>query len=178
MTDFATIADQLVAADVETISVWSPQPAASALIAELNARGWDGVLVYGYMTTDFAATLGSTSFEIAAPVSWWADGQDWVGSAFANEYNDRYGESPLPQAAAYYDAVHLIGRGLDEAGTSGLRTWLADLDSFVGVQGSYRPDAYGSSEMSRNVTLLSVQDGALGVIARYDDGVCLIGCEG
>jgi branched-chain amino acid transport system substrate-binding protein len=177
-TDFAAIADQLLAADVEAIGVWSPQPSAAALIAELNARAWEGVLVYGYMTPSFATTLGSTSFEIAAPVNWWADAQDWVGSAFAAQYQARYGDAPLPQAAAYYDAVHLIGRGLDEAGTSGLRTWLADLDQFVGVQGSYRPDAYGSSEMSRNVALLSLHDGALSVIARYDDGVCLIGCEG
>lgn len=177
-TDFAAIADQLVAANAQAISVWSPQPSAATLIAELNARGWEGVLVYGFMTPAFAETLGSLSFEIAAPVSWWVDAQDWVGSTFAAQYQARYGEAPLPQAAAYYDAVHLIGRGLDEAGTSGLRTWLTDLDSFVGVQGSYRPDAYGSSETSRNVALLHLQDGALGVIARYDDGVCLIGCEG
>jgi branched-chain amino acid transport system substrate-binding protein len=177
-TDFALIADQLVAADVEAISVWSSQPAASALMAELNARGWDGVLVYGFMTPAFAETLGALSFEVAAPVNWWADGQDWFGSAFAEGYRERYGSDPLPQAAAYYDAVHLVARGLDEAGTSGLRTWLADLDGFVGVQGSYRPDTYGSSEMSRNVTLLSLQDGSLQVAARYDDGVCLIGCDG
>ncbi len=176
--DFAGIADQMVAANVEAVSVWSSQPAASALMAELTARGWDGVLVYGFMTPAFAETLGTLSFEVAAPVSWWADGQDWFGSAFTTQYRERYGADPLPQAAAYYDAVHLIGRGLDEAGTSGLRTWLTDLDSFVGVQGSYRPDAYGSSEMSRNVALLSLQGGALDVMARYDDGVCLIGCEG
>lgn len=177
-TDFAGIADQLVAANVEAISVWSSQPAASALMTELTARGWDGVLVYGFMTPTFAETLGSLSFEVAAPVSWWADGQDWFGSAFAEEYRERYGADPLPQAAAYYDAVHLVARGLDESGTSGLRTWLVDLDSFVGVQGSYRPDAYSGSEMSRNVTLLSLHEETLQVVARYDDGECLIGCDG
>jgi branched-chain amino acid transport system substrate-binding protein len=177
-TDFAVIADQLVAANVQVISVWSPQPAASALMAELNARGWDGMLVYGYMTPAFTAMLPTTSFEITAPVNWWVDDQDWFGRAFAATYTERYGESPLPQAASYYDAVHLIARGLDEAGTTGLRTWLNDLDSFDGVQGTYRPDTYGNGEMSRNVTLLDVSDELLSVIARYDDGVCLIGCDG
>jgi branched-chain amino acid transport system substrate-binding protein len=177
-TDFAGIVDQLVAANVEAISMWSSQPAAEVLMAELSVRGWDGVMVYGFMTPAFAQTLGDVPFEVASPVSWWADGQDWFGSAFAEGYRERYGADPLPQAAAYYDAVHLIGRGLDEAGTSGLRAWLEGVDEFVGVQGSYRPDAYGSSELSRNVTLLSVSGGTTEVIARYDDGVCLIGCGG
>jgi branched-chain amino acid transport system substrate-binding protein len=177
-TDFTGIADQLVAANVETISVWSQQPAALSLIEALNARGWEGVLVYGYMTPGFAATLPTTSFEMIAPMNWWIDDQDWFGRAFAETYTERYGENPLPQAAAYYDALHVIARGLDEAGATGLRTWLNDLDGFVGVQGSYQPDSYGNGEMSRNVTLLDVRAGTLSTIARYDDGLCLIGCDG
>ncbi|MDX2137105.1 MAG: ABC transporter substrate-binding protein [Chloroflexota bacterium] len=176
-TDFAILADQLVAADVEGISLWTTQPAAAALMRELNARGWDGVVVYGYLTPDFASSIGQMTFELVAPVNWWQDTSDWVGSDFAARYNDRYGETPLPQAAAYYDAVHLIARGLDEAGASGLQPWITGLDNFNGVQGSYNPSVYENGEMSRNVTILSHHNGVTQVAARYDDGVCLIGCD-
>jgi len=176
--DFATLADQVVAAEVEAISLWTMQPAAATLMSELNARGWDGVVMYGYLTPEFASSIGQMTFELVAPVNWWQDTRDWVGSAFAAHYSERYGETPLPQAAAYYDVVHLIARGLDEAGASGLRTWISGLDSFIGVQGSYAPDRYDDGEMSRNVTILSLYDEGTQVAARYNDGVCIIGCDG
>jgi branched-chain amino acid transport system substrate-binding protein len=175
--DLAALADQIVAANVEALAVWSNQPAAAALIAELDARGWQGVLVYGYLTTDFLAGLGEISFEIVAPVNWWSSAQDWLSQDFATRYTARYGDAPIPQAAAYYDAVYLIADGLDQSGESGLANWLNGLDSFVGVQGMYRPDAYGTGELSRSVLLLSVQGGVVREAARYDDVACVIGCE-
>lgn len=177
-TDFAALADQIVNANVEAVAVWSSQPATSALISELEARNWDGVLVYGYLTPDFVNTVGETAFEIVGPVNWWTNAGDWLSQDFANRYAARYGEAPIPQAVSYYDAIYLIAGGLDESGSSGLLSWLSGLESFTGVGGTYSPESYGTGELTRSVLILDVQGGTVSEAARYNDAVCVVGCEG
>jgi ABC-type branched-subunit amino acid transport system substrate-binding protein len=175
-TDLATLADQITAAKVEAVAVWSTQPAFSALAAALQARNWEGILVYGYLTPDLAQSLGQISFEILGPVTWWANAGDWVSLSFNNRYTQRYGEAPIPQAAAYYDAVYLIASQLVGNAPPDVQTELNGVDSFIGVQGSYHPARYNNGELTRQVLITSLRQGVVSTAARYDDGQCLIGC--
>jgi len=177
-TNFAALADQIVNANVEAIAVWSSQPATSTLISELETRNWDGVLVYGYLTPDFVNTVGETAFEIIGPVNWWMNAGDWLSQDFASRYTARYGEAPIPQAVSYYDAIYLIAGGLDESGSSGLLSWLSGLESFTGAGGTYSPESYGTGELTRSVLILDVQGSTVSEAARYNDAVCVVGCEG
>lgn len=174
--DFSRLAEQIVSADVQAAAVWSTQPALSALAAELQARGWDGVLTYGYLTPDLAASISGSSVEIVAPVNWWATAGDWVSQDFAARYSERYGDMPIPQAASYYDAIYLVAAQLNGSSADGLQTNLDGLENFVGVQGSYRPERYDSGELTREVIIVSLKQGAVTEAARYDDGICLVGC--
>ncbi len=176
VTDFAAMADQIVNANVEAVAMWSTQPAFSALAAELSARDWDGVLVYGYLTLELSESLSQIPFEIVGPVNWWMSAGDWVSQDFSQRYAERYGTTPIPQAASYYDAIYLIAAQLDGSNPAGIRAGLNGLESFIGVQGSYRPERYKNGELTRQVIILSLEEGVANTVARYDDGQCLIGC--
>ncbi|MBL8162075.1 MAG: ABC transporter substrate-binding protein [Anaerolineae bacterium] len=177
-TDFSALAEQIVGANVEALAVWSTQPAFTALANELAQRGWQGVLVYGYLTPEFAATLGTLPFELLAPVNWWSNSGDWIGQDFSTRYTERYGEAPIPQTASYYDAIYLLAAQLDGGSADGVRDGLSGLESFIGVQGSYHPQRYGTGELTREVVIVQMNNGAITQVARYDDGICFIGCGG
>lgn len=175
-TDFSAMADQIVNANVEAVAVWSTQPAFSALAVELQARDWDGILVYGYMTPEMSENLSQFTFEIIGPVNWWMNAGDWVSQDFSQRYAQRYGVTPIPQAASYYDAIYLIAAQLNGSKPDGIRAGLNGLERFIGVQGSYRPERYNNGELTRQVIILSLEEGVANAVARYDDGQCLIGC--
>lgn len=175
--DAAALADQIVNANVQAAAVWSTQPALSALAAELQERNWEGLLVYGYLTPELAQSMSEVSFEIISPVNWWSNAGDWVSRDFTTRYTERYAEMPLPQAVAYYDAVYLIASQLTSASPDDIQAGLAELDTFMGVQGSYHPGRYNNGELTRQVIIASVQHGVVSEAARYDDGQCLIGCR-
>ncbi|MCU0514041.1 MAG: ABC transporter substrate-binding protein [Anaerolineae bacterium] len=175
--DFAALADQIVAARVEAVAVWSTQPAFTALAAELEARGWDSILAYGYLTPDLVPDLSRLSFEVISPVNWWAQAGDWISRDFSRRYTGRYGAPPIPQAAAYYDAIYLIATQLAGGAPAGLQDALNGLDTFIGVQGHYHPARYGSGELTRQVVIVSVQQGVAQETARYQAAQCLVGCQ-
>jgi len=78
-TDFAAMAADLAASDVEAIAVWSSQPAAQTLLKELTAQGWQVIFVHGYLSPDFeAGMLETNDIEVVGPVNWFASAQDWV----------------------------------------------------------------------------------------------------
>lgn len=176
VTDLTALADQIVNANVEAVAVWSTQPAFSVLAAELQAHNWDGILVYGYLTPELAQSVSQISFEIISPVNWWSNASDWVSLDFSTRYTERYGEAPIPQAAAYYDAVYLVAFQLAGDSPDGIQAGLNGLDTFIGVQGSYHPSRYDSGELTRQVIIVSVAQGVVSESARFDDGQCLIGC--
>lgn len=177
--DFSRLAEQIADADVQAVAVWSTSSAASALLAALDELGWDGLFVYGYLTPDFAALAAETSVEVIGPVGWWANGLDWASRDFVARFSERYDDQPLPQSAAYYDAVYLIAAALEDAGSSSssIQSWLTKLDSFTGVQGSYQPKTYSTGELTRAVMMLGVGSEGVYEIARYDNMTCLVGCE-
>ncbi|NWG16191.1 MAG: ABC transporter substrate-binding protein [Chloroflexi bacterium] len=178
-TDFSSLAEKIAGADVEAVAVWSTSSAASGLLAALDDLGWDGVFVYGYLTPDFAAQAAGSSIEVIGPAGWWASGLDWASQDFVARFNERYDSQPLPQSAAYYDAVYLIAAALEDAGSSSssIQSWLSKLDSFTGVQGVYHPEVYDTGELTRAVMMLGVGADGVYEIARYDDLTCQVGCE-
>ncbi|MDX1993589.1 MAG: ABC transporter substrate-binding protein [bacterium] len=178
-TDMSAIAAQIAASGAETVAVWSPQPAAQALLEALAAEGWDGVIAYGYLTPGFVEASTVWTGELVGAVSWWAVAEDWTSRDFAARYAERYNDAPVPQSAAYYDAVYLISHAVRENGAqvSDMQTWLEAQDSFIGVQGSYAPETYSTSELTRTVLIVQAQGGQVSEISRYNAGVCLSQCE-
>ncbi|MBX3064186.1 MAG: ABC transporter substrate-binding protein [Anaerolineae bacterium] len=176
--DYTQYAQQIKSSGAQAVFVWTTQPAASALLKALGDQGWQGVFVYGYLTPEMAATLTvPNGIEVIAAQTWWSTAGDWASRDFSARYSTRYGTSPTPQSAAYYDAIYLIADGLSKASASAssLRSWLLDVDEFRGVQGIYRPSEYENGEFTRAVILLSVGSDSSGIreIARYDDGTLL-----
>jgi branched-chain amino acid transport system substrate-binding protein len=178
-TDFSVLAQQIVDANVQAVFVSSTQPAATALLEALNGMNWEGTFVYPYLTPDFVQTsaIGS-SIEVIGAVNWWETAQDWLGEEFTTRYTARYGEAPLPQSAAYYDSIYLIAQALQEAGAEveSIQSWIVDLESFRGVQGSYQPGDYANGELTRMAYLLGVQGDTLSELARYNGETCVVGC--
>jgi branched-chain amino acid transport system substrate-binding protein len=176
-TDFAAYAERIAAARVDTVVVWTTQPAASALLQALEALGWQGTFAYGYLTPDFLAAT-QTALTVVGPVNWWESNGTWASQRFTQAYAERYGTQPSPQSAAYYDAVYMIATALETAGADvgAVAQALAEISQFNGVQGVYRPAAYDGGELTRSVTILRYQAG-VAAAARYDGTTCLAGCQ-
>lgn len=176
--DYSEIARQITAADVEAVVVWSTQPAASSLLAELNALGWDGLFAYGYLNSEFVYDdAAPDSVELIGAVNWTAASGDWVSRDFTARYTERYGSTPTAQSAAYYDAVYLLASGLAQVGAENIQSWLIELERFVGVQGVYTPAAFANGELLRGVVIVRVQEQGMVEIARYNGAECLVYCE-
>jgi branched-chain amino acid transport system substrate-binding protein len=177
-TDFAAFAERIVAANVESVVVWTTQPAASALLQALEALGWQGTFAYGYLTPDFLAAA-QTSLPIVGPVNWWPESGTWASQQFTQAYAERYSAQPSPQSAAYYDAVYMIADALEAEGpdAAAISGALAEFAAFNGVQGVYRPAEYDSGELTRSAIILRHEGGVTTAAARYDGATCLAGCQ-
>lgn len=177
--EYGALAERIVSSGAQAVAVWSPQPIASGLLTELDALGWDGLFMYGYLTPEFTAQITDVGVEVIGPVTWWASVEDWATQSFVSRYSARYASVPNPQSAAYYDAIYLIATALEKSGstTSNLRSWLNGLSAFNGVQGPYSPNTYDTGELTRAVTLVRADAGAVHAVARYDGTTCRTGCR-
>ena len=179
-TNSSDYAVQIAASGVQALFVWTSQPAAKQLLDELGKAHWQGVFVYGYLTPDYAATLTVPSgISLMGTVTWWNIADDWSSRDFTARFAQRYGSAPLPQSAAYYDAVFLLAQGIEKVGSDpkALQSWLAKQTAFRGVQGMYAPATYADGESVRSALLISWDGSAARELARYDNGSCWSGCN-
>jgi branched-chain amino acid transport system substrate-binding protein len=175
----APIVESILGSDAEVVALWTTQAHAFEIAKQLSEAQWQGTVVYGFMTPDFAAQLSGLSIEVLSPVNWWMSAQDWTSNYFVDQFTSRYGVTPLPQSASYYDAVYMIANAIAQFGTTtdNLQSWLTQDANYVGVQGVYSPSTFGTGELSRMLNIVSVNAGQLTSVARYNGNVCLTGCE-
>jgi branched-chain amino acid transport system substrate-binding protein len=179
-TDMSAIAQQIVDNNLEAIAMWTAEPAFVTLWDALNALNWQGVISYGYATPALTNNLTvSTNVELLAPMSWSILANDWLSQDFVTRYAERYGTTPTTQSAAYYDAVYLLANALQDGGTTAeeMQTYVLGLDSFIGVQGIYAPSIFANGELTRSVQLVSVINGTMSEVARYNSTTCWAGCQ-
>jgi ABC-type branched-subunit amino acid transport system substrate-binding protein len=175
----APIVESILGSDAEVVALWTTQAHALEIAQKLSDAQWQGTVVYGFMTPDFAAQLSGLSIEVLSPVNWWMTTQDWTSNYFVDQFTSRYGVTPLPQSASYYDAVYMIANAIAQFGTTtdNLQSWLTQDANYIGVQGVYSPSTFATGELSRMVNIVSVNEGQLTSLARYNGNVCLTGCE-
>jgi ABC-type branched-subunit amino acid transport system substrate-binding protein len=175
----AALANQIANANAEAVVVWSTQPAASALLAELADRDWDGIFVYGYLTSAFISENTTEGIELVGPVNWWSTADSWAAQDFSARFTDRYNSDPMPQSAAYYDAVYLLQRAISDGGAeiADIQSWLLEQTSFIGAQGEYTPETFANGELTRSVLIISANGESVTELSRYNGDVCVAGCE-
>lgn len=176
--DFSSLVQRIVASDAQSLLLWAPTADAQVIVHGLAEQGWQGTVVYAYLTPRFLEGLElSNDMTLLGAVNWWHTAQDWGSQHFTADYQAAYGEAPLAQSAAYYDMVYLLAQGVAANGPDDLRAWIADVERFVGVQGVYRPERYSGVTMTQAALLLHIQpDLSLVEQARYDGTDCLTGC--
>lgn len=165
--DMTRIARNISQDDVEAVFVWTTPEAALNLEAALEELDWDGTLVYGYLTSENQAQFADARIEIIAPVTWSGVAGDWASQNFTQAYIERYAQAPIAQSAAYYDGVYMIAHALQTTAPDEINTWLQSGDDFRGVQGAYMTSD-STGELTQSVTLVSLDDGNLVELARYD----------
>jgi len=72
----------------------------------------------------------------------------------------------------------MLARVIAEGGTvpATIQANLARLGLFAGVQGEYRPGAFGRGQLSTTIYLFALADGALSEISRWQNGNCINSC--
>jgi ABC-type branched-subunit amino acid transport system substrate-binding protein len=177
-TDMAALVDQIINADAEAVVVWTTQPAASALLAELHDRDWDGVFLYGYLTAAFISENAADGIELLGPVNWWSTADSWAAQDFSARFTDRYNSDPMPQSAAYYDAVYLLQQAISANGAdiTDIQSWLLEQASFIGAQGEYTPETFANGELTRSVLIIGANGGLVTELSRYNGDVCVAWC--
>jgi hypothetical protein len=58
-----------------------------------------------------------------------------------------------------------------------MQSYVLGLESFIGVQGIYAPSTYANGELTRSVQLVSVINGTMTEVARYNNTTCWAGCQ-
>ncbi|MDX2160476.1 MAG: ABC transporter substrate-binding protein [bacterium] len=177
--DMTILADRIVSANAQAVVVWSSEPGAAALLAALDATGWDGLFVYGYLTPNFVSENVYDGIEIVGPVNWWSSAESWASRDFSTRFADRYNQEPLPQSAAYYDTVYLVREAISENGaeTSDIQDWMLQTESYIGAQGEYTPDAGAGGELTQSVLIVQAVDGVVSEVSRYVGETCVAWCE-
>ncbi len=177
-SDFTQLASDIQSANVSVVAVWSTQPATQSLLTALDEIGWQGMMVYGYLTPDMTMNVVvPEDMDLVGAVNWWHGAEDWASQDFVVRFTDRYRDQPTPESVAYYDAVHLIASVLDDGNADSLESNILGVENFIGVQGEYTPAVFANGELSRAVQLVQVQDEGMIELARFKDGFCLAGCE-
>lgn len=169
------LAEQIAQSEAQAVFIWSTQPYTTALIQALADLRWDGTIVIGYVSPDFVYP-SPANLQLIAPVSWWTSASDWASLMFIEAYDARYGASPTPYSATYYDAVYLLKMAIQSVGadSAAMQTWLNSEMDFIGVQGQYTPS---TDELSRNVLLVNLSADGVSELARYRDVACVAWCK-
>lgn len=180
LPDLSAFVPDILDSGAEAVLVWSTPASMLSLVQALAETDWRGTLVYGYALPDLPELAGLATIpegvRVVLPVGWWPTATDWAGRWFADRYRELFDEEPIEQAAAYYDAVHLIRRAIETVGPApaALQGYLTADAEFIGAQGRYDPAAYDSGELTQAVTILEWRGGQLVPVARYNgcDGTC------
>lgn len=176
--DYNHLARQIAAANPQSVIVWTPTMDVQPMLDALEAAGWQGTFVYGYLTPELMVTLTiPEGIDVIGPVTWWNSAQDWRSLTFTAAYQDAYGEMPKAQGAAYYDMIYLVVQGVRQNGPGNLYTWVGDVEGFVGVQGIYNPPTTGAVMLTQSTIIAQLSNAALTELARFDGTTCLTGCE-
>lgn len=168
--DFSADARTLRDEEAEALFVWALDAQTIDLLEALREDGWAGEVVYGALDTSFMqAADADLTAGLYGVVNWTDAAYDAASQTFVSAYLAQWGERPLEDAAAYYDAVNLLAAAVAEAGddVGAVRTALLNGGAVVGAQGAYD----GLSINTVRVVQVG-SDGAWVEVARYAEAVC------
>jgi len=162
----------LLQGNPDTIIAFGPAAMLADLYKTLRSQGFAG---------NFATDLAlDHTFVSAVPVQFrnniygvtgWMFASDSPASTnFLRAYVSTFGEVPDAQAAAAYDAVNLLARGIAAAGIqpAAILQGIVASPAAEGVQGTINP-ALGGGELTANVQIIRTNEtGVAKLIARFD----------
>lgn len=174
-TDFAETARTIRDSRAEVVFAWTLDVQMQALMTALGEVGWDGMIVYRGLDEEFIARVGADqAAHLMGPMQWITGAYDADSQDFVTEYRVRFNEIPTLHAAAYYDAVKLLGVAIAERGDdpAAISAELRELSLYDGVNTLYR------NGQAEGLFIAEVMEsGALVEVARYDDdGATCLNC--
>ncbi len=167
--DFRQDAIKIRDSKAQAIYVWTLDASMINLLDALRNSGWDGVIVYAGLDADFVALAGDAAHDVIGPVAWSPSAYDSASQSFLAAYETRWDETPLDEAAAYYDSVYLLAKAVERAGdsVSSITSQLNGSSKYSGVQGEY------SGVKTDALRLMQViADGQFIEAARYTGNKC------
>jgi branched-chain amino acid transport system substrate-binding protein len=172
-TDLTGEAKEIRKASVDALLLWTLDTPALRLLEALNAEGWNGIIVYNNLTPNFIDRAGDLAEGVIAPLNWLENAYDAQSAVFTADYIAEWETSPSSAAAAYYDAVRLVGEAVREAGgaPAAIRTELNTFGEYDGVQAVY------TNAQSDDLLLAQRVNGVTLEQVRYRQGEC-VNCPG
>lgn len=165
LNDASAPVAQALAARPATILCWSTEAEAATFLRGLRAAGWSGQFVLGQVDPDFMALAGTDGNGVVGAMAWYPALTTPDSQAFTAAYIKRFGMQPDEHAAALYDSVQILAAGLATVGPdrTALAHWLANLNNFSGVTGTYSASAataYGTvGDLTTTLHLVRVDNG-------------------
>jgi branched-chain amino acid transport system substrate-binding protein len=172
LNDASAPVAQALAAHPTTILCWSTEAEAATFLHGLRAAGWTGQFVLGQVDPDFIALAGTDGNGVVGAMAWYPTLTTPASQAFTAAYVQRFGMQPDEHAAALYDAVQILAAGLTAVGPdrTALAHWLANLNDFTGVTGTYSAAAattFGTvGDLTTSLHLVQVSNGQVSDISR------------
>lgn len=113
----------------------------------------------GFNSPEIAKIAGEAANGLIVATPWFAEKDDEAVKDFVDKYTEEYGMGPDQFAAQSYDAMHMMGEAIKEAGSDDrdeIRDALLNLEGFDGILGEVSFDDEGDIIM--DPTVLTIEN--------------------
>lgn len=170
-TDFSAQLARLKRAGAELVILWT-HDAESALIVRQSKQLGLGLKFAGSTSLsqpEFIQLAGSSGEGVISASDFISDNPDPNVQAFVKSYKAKYKDDPELYAATYYDAVKLVARAINDAGSADpqkVRAAFAGIDT-AGVLAGYKCDAVGDCNHQTNIVEIRKGQPALLSVVKF-----------
>lgn len=164
---YATQVQILVKANPDIIINWSNVNESIELFQELRNAGWKGQYVTSNLNDHFIESLKGQAEGVIGPMTWANTETDAASQTFLNEWKQLFTAEATPDdhSAAVYDGVRMLMDAFKQVGPdkTKIRDWLAHLQNWQGLQGTYTAQPDG--ELITSVKMAQVKNGHLVLVS-------------
>lgn len=158
--DLAPSAAQILRAEPDAVIDWGTQIEASLLIRELRNDGYEGAFGYNAADDIFIDLAKEHATGVIGPQNWVYTVDDPATQQFAADYEEQFGSPPSPHSVVYFDGINLLAQAIEQVGLDQQKVldYLHGLESYEGVQGTFRPAELDGGEMITSTVIIEVDD--------------------
>jgi branched-chain amino acid transport system substrate-binding protein len=168
--DLTSNAAAMIHNKADVVVTWTGPAESILLLKTLRDLGWKGTFMHVNPDSIYAGLGKQTVEGVVGPQGWPPTDTKPISQKFLSAYESKFHQMPDEHSAAYYDAVRLLQTAIQAVGTDPdkIRDYIANIKSWEGVQGTFRPKELGNGDLLTAVSLVKIENGQLKLLRQYE----------